>query len=359
MAANAQIESSGVVKTYPTDSGNRSTVLDGVSLAIGANEFFTLLGPSGCGKTTLLRVLAGFETPDTGTIMLDGSDITAMPANKRPVNTVFQSYALFPHMTILANVGFGPRMLGKPRRVWTEAAERMLEMVQLSSVAHRLPAQLSGGQQQRVALARALACEPRVLLLDEPLSALDLKLRKEMQFEMKRIQRESQTTFIFVTHDQNEAITMSDRIAVMSKGQVQQLGTPREIYETPSNRFVADFIGEANLIETSRLVVDGNAYDTPVGRLVASGRPHYGAVLAIRPERIAILPVSAPKGPNQVPARITRLVFVGPSADLHFDCGTTMLRAQVPIRDLEVSALREGAEVLLSLPVEHLRVLAA
>lgn len=225
------------------------TALKKLSLSIMDNEFFTLLGPSGCGKTTLLRMIAGFENVSEGAIFLYGDEIETLPPFKRPVNTVFQNYALFPHMTILDNVGFGLEMKGASRDEARRRAGAMLELVQLSQFAARKPAQLSGGQQQRVALARALAPEPKVLLLDEPLSALDLKLRKAMQVELKHLQRETGITFIFVTHDQEEALTMSDRIAVMSAGHLQQLGTAREVYERPRNMFVADFIGETNLLE--------------------------------------------------------------------------------------------------------------
>jgi spermidine/putrescine transport system ATP-binding protein len=227
------------------------TALQKISLAILDNEFFTLLGPSGCGKTTLLRMIAGFEGVTEGEIFLYGEEIEKLPPHKRPVNTVFQSYALFPHMTILENVGFGLEMLGQAKSEARKRADEMLDLVQLSQFASRKPAQLSGGQQQRVALARALDPSPKVLLLDEPLSALDLKLRKAMQIELKHIQRETGITFIFVTHDQEEALTMSDRIAVMSAGQLQQLGDPRDIYERPRNRFVADFIGDTNLLSVT------------------------------------------------------------------------------------------------------------
>ncbi|MDF1601635.1 ABC transporter ATP-binding protein [Mesorhizobium sp. YIM 152430] len=222
--------------------------LDDVSLTIPENEFFTLLGPSGCGKTTLLRMIAGFEQPTSGRIRLGGSDIADLPPNKRPVNTVFQSYALFPHMTVAQNIGFALKMLGKPKAEIEATVSEMLKLVKMEPMANRRPAQISGGQQQRVALARALAPRPRVLLLDEPLSALDLKLRKEMQVELKRLQAETGITFIFVTHDQEEALTMSDRIAVMSAGKVLQVGPPREIYNHPAERFVADFIGDTNFI---------------------------------------------------------------------------------------------------------------
>ncbi|WP_407926022.1 ABC transporter ATP-binding protein [Cochlodiniinecator piscidefendens] len=227
------------------------TALQPISLSIHDNEFFTLLGPSGCGKTTLLRMIAGFEDVTEGEIFLFGDEIKTLPPHKRPVNTVFQNYALFPHLTILQNVMFGVEMQGKPKSEAKARAGEMLELVQLSQFAHRKPSQLSGGQQQRVALARALAPQPKVLLLDEPLSALDLKLRQAMRFELKEIQRETGITFIFVTHDQEEALTMSDRIAVMSAGRLQQLGNAQDIYERPHNMFVADFIGETNLLEVS------------------------------------------------------------------------------------------------------------
>lgn len=227
------------------------TALKTISLSIYDNEFFTLLGPSGCGKTTLLRMIAGFEDVTEGAIFLYGDPIANLPPNKRPVNTVFQNYALFPQMTILDNVAFGLEMRGQSKSQARKAAGEMLELVQLSQFAARKPSQLSGGQQQRVALARALAPKPKVLLLDEPLSALDLKLRKAMQLELKHLQRETGITFIFVTHDQEEALTMSDRIAVMSAGELQQLGKARDIYERPRNMFVADFIGETNLLEVS------------------------------------------------------------------------------------------------------------
>ncbi len=225
------------------------TALEKISLSIRDNEFFTLLGPSGCGKTTLLRMIAGFEDVTEGAIFLYGDEIDDLTPYQRPVNTVFQNYALFPHMTVLENVGFGLEMRGNSKSDARKKAGEMLELVQLTEFSARKPAQLSGGQQQRVALARALAPEPKVLLLDEPLSALDLKLRKAMQIELKQIQRQTGITFIFVTHDQEEALTMSDRIAVMSAGRLQQLGPSRDIYERPRNKFVADFIGETNLLK--------------------------------------------------------------------------------------------------------------
>jgi spermidine/putrescine transport system ATP-binding protein len=225
------------------------TALDNVSLTIRENEFFTLLGPSGCGKTTLLRLIAGFEHPTSGQILLHGEDISPLPPYRRPVNTVFQNYALFPHLTVGENVGFGLQMLGRPNKEIAATVAAMLKLVRMEELKNRRVGQISGGQQQRVALARALAPRPKVLLLDEPLSALDLKLRKEMQIELKRLQHETGITFIFVTHDQEEALTMSDRLAVMNRGQVLQIGSPHDIYDRPENRFVANFIGETNFLE--------------------------------------------------------------------------------------------------------------
>ncbi|MDA7425961.1 ABC transporter ATP-binding protein [Thalassococcus lentus] len=271
------------------------TALQQISLGIRDNEFFTLLGPSGCGKTTLLRMIAGFEDVTEGGIFLFGDEIENLPPHKRPVNTVFQNYALFPHMSVLENVGFGLEMKGSSRKEAAKRAGEMLELVQLSQFAGRKPAQLSGGQQQRVALARALAPSPKVLLLDEPLSALDLKLRKAMQIELKHIQRETGITFIFVTHDQEEALTMSDRIAVMSAGELQQLGDARAIYEKPRNMFVADFIGDTNLLEVSvdkvtngraecRISGDHALSCDAVDGVDVGARVH----LSIRPERLLL-----------------------------------------------------------------------
>ena len=286
------------------------TALHGVSLAIADNEFFTLLGPSGCGKTTLLRLIAGFETITSGEIRLFGQDIAGLEPNKRPVNTVFQAYALFPHMSVIDNVAFGLKMQGVDLSTRRARAGRMLEMVHLSQFADRLPAQLSGGQQQRVALARALAPAPKVLLLDEPLSALDLKLRQAMRVELKQLQEDTGITFIFVTHDQEEALTMSDRIAVMSNGRVQQIGTARDIYEAPVNRFVADFIGETNILQVDvESVSEGRATVTLPGGLrltcpSATATPGRHA-LSIRPERVTI----APTGDLQ--ATVERVVYLG------------------------------------------------
>lgn len=268
--------------------------LDEVSFSIRANEFFTLLGPSGCGKTTLLRMIAGFESPDAGSITLFGQAIDTLPPHRRRVNTVFQSYALFPHMTLAQNIAFGLESLGWEKRRRAARVAEMLEMVHMTPFAARRPDQLSGGQRQRIALARALAPEPEVLLLDEPLSALDLKLRQAMRDELRRIQRGTGITFVFVTHDQEEALDMSDRIAVMGEGRVQQIGAPGEIYEEPGNRFVADFIGETNFLDAEVIEVMGDRarVRAPFGlELVAGQKGVAGpgpATISIRPEKIAV-----------------------------------------------------------------------
>ncbi len=265
--SQSAIEAKRVTKEFRGAGQDAVRALDDVSVTIRENEFFTLLGPSGCGKTTLLRLIAGFDFPTEGEILLYGHDIAPLPPFKRPVNTVFQNYALFPHMTVAQNIGFGLEMLRKPRAEIDARVAEMLRLVRMEELAKRKTSQISGGQQQRVALARALAPAPKVLLLDEPLSALDFKLRKEMQIELKRLQLETGITFIFVTHDQEEALTMSDRIAVMSKGKILQIGSPREIYDHPSERFVANFIGETNFLQG-----DGAERQRTRGQGQAAGR---------------------------------------------------------------------------------------
>jgi spermidine/putrescine transport system ATP-binding protein len=276
--------------------------LERVNLTVAEDEFFTLLGPSGCGKTTLLRLLAGFESPTEGEIFLFGEPLADKPPHKRPINTVFQHYALFPHMTVAQNVAFGLEMLGQGAAEVKRTVARSLELVQMTDFAARKPAQLSGGQQQRVALARALAPRPKVLLLDEPLSALDLKLRHAMRGELKALQRETGVTFVFVTHDQEEALTMSDRIAVMASGRVQQVGTPTEIYEKPVNRFVADFVGRTNFL-TGTVVAsrEGEAVVALLGRRIrvaGARRPGARVTLVVRPEKIALHPLSTEVAPD-------------------------------------------------------------
>jgi spermidine/putrescine transport system ATP-binding protein len=314
------IDVRGVSKVFQGSGQAEVRALDDVSVGIGENEFFTLLGPSGCGKTTLLRLIAGFDFPTDGQILLYGSDIAALPPFKRPVNTVFQNYALFPHMTVAQNIGFGLEMLGRGRSEIDARVSEMLTLVRMEELRDRRTSQISGGQQQRVALARALAPKPKVLLLDEPLSALDYKLRKDMQIELKRMQLETGITFIFVTHDQEEALTMSDRIAVMSKGNILQIGSPREIYDSPSNRFVANFIGETNLLSgTIGKLLKGSASVTLAGghRMMASlPENFYGsgaATIVVRPEHAKISKVGKTAHLTGV---LEHVVFFG--TDTHF-----------------------------------------
>ncbi len=329
--------------------------LSDVSFDIADNEFFTLLGPSGCGKTTLLRMIAGFEATSAGTIHLYGDEIEDLPPDRRPVNTVFQNYALFPHMTVTENIGFGLQMLGWAAGDVTARVAEMVEMVRLGQFVHRRPSQLSGGQQQRVALARAMAPRPKVLLLDEPLSALDLKLRQEMRSELKRLQQETGITFIFVTHDQEEALSMSDRIAVMSAGRVQQIGAPQEIYRDPANRFVADFIGDTNLLDavveavgdgmlTCRLP-DGEVLHAP--RNGAGIRPGTAGTLSIRPESVVLSP--------EAPAGESLKGVLGPATYLGTDTQYT-----VALGDrLTLTARAQNTEAGAALPAPGAPVYAA
>jgi spermidine/putrescine transport system ATP-binding protein len=310
LTAGPAVEAQHVVKRFG-QGPSEVRALDDVSVTVARGEFFTLLGPSGCGKTTLLRCIAGFETPTEGRILLSGQDITHEPPNRRRVNTVFQSYALFPHLTVAQNVSFGLEMMGKPRAEVTRTTEEMLALVKLDHLAARRPDALSGGQQQRVALARALAPRPEVLLLDEPLSALDLKLRKEMQSELKRLQHETGITFVFVTHDQEEALTMSDRIGVMSAGKLLQVGPPREIYNRPLNRFVADFIGETNFLPAR---AQGGVLRLASGELLGEGSGQGPVTVAIRPEQLRL---TSPEEPGAIAAQVEGATYLGTDSHLH------------------------------------------
>jgi spermidine/putrescine transport system ATP-binding protein len=330
--------------------GTAVTALHEVAFSIAEGEFFTLLGPSGCGKTTLLRLIAGFEPPSGGALVLDGRDVAHLPPNKRPVNTVFQNYALFPHMTVAENVGFALGAQGRPRAEIAETVARMLALVQLDHLAHRKSGELSGGQQQRVALARALAPKPRILLLDEPLSALDMKLRKEMQVELKRLQQETGLTFIFVTHDQEEALTMSDRIAVMSGGRIQQIASPRELYDHPANSFVAGFIGESNFLdarcEGGKLFVQGAE--------LAVDHADGPVTLMVRPEHVVL---GAGDGLT-LQAKVESLVYFGTDTHVHLalpDGAKLVARVQNALRGGAPCA--EGQTLTISLPADALRLL--
>jgi len=292
---SASIEIDGVSKVY--DGGVRA--VDAVAMDIKQGEFFSLLGPSGCGKTTTLRMIAGFDTPSGGAIRIDGADITHVPAHKRDMAMVFQSYALFPHRTVAENVAFGLRMRGLDKATIAAKVKAALALVELSGMEDRRPAQLSGGQQQRVALARAIVIEPRVLLCDEPLGALDKKLRQQMQFELKQLQKSLGLTLVFVTHDQEEALAMSDRIAVMNRGRVEQVGTPLEIYDQPATRFVADFIGDTNIFGGERVAAGLAAGNGLVLTLPTSALPEATGTIsvALRPEKIRLATGSNASGP--------------------------------------------------------------
>ena len=334
--------------------------LDDVSVTIRQNEFFTLLGPSGCGKTTLLRLIAGFDHPTRGTIRLQGADISHLPPYQRSVNTVFQSYALFPHMTVAQNIGFGLEMLGKPKAEVSETVTAMLKLVRMEELRDRRTDQISGGQQQRVALARALAPRPKVLLLDEPLSALDYKLRKEMQIELKRLQHETGITFIFVTHDQEEALTMSDRIAVMSQGRILQVGSPRQIYDHPAERFVADFIGDTNFLTAEVVSTEGRravlrlASGRETGADLPEGMQASGKVTAaVRPEHTTLTAEDGDLG-----GTLENIVYFGTDTHYHVrlaDGAAFVVRNQT-LRD-SAEAFRAGQQVGIQLKADAIQVL--
>ena len=339
------LEIRGARREFVTPEGGRIAALDGVDLDVGAKEFVTLLGPSGCGKTTLLRAISGFETLDGGTIRLGGADLTALPPFRRPLNTVFQSYALFGHMTVARNVGYALEVSGVPKRQREAEVAEALDKVGLSGMGARRPGQLSGGQRQRVALARAIVAKPRLLLLDEPLSALDRNLRQQMQIELKTLQDRLGIAFVFVTHDQEEALTMSDRIVVMRAGRIEQIGAPRDIYRRPRNRFVAEFIGETNLFPVTVDRVEGG---TALARtaeglellLPASGRKPGEAITAIlRPTDFTL----ADKG---IPGTVRSAVYLG--SDLHLFVAPTAGGPEIRVTARDGQAAETGASVHLA-----------
>jgi ABC-type Fe3+/spermidine/putrescine transport system ATPase subunit len=317
--ASAEVTLRGLSKRF-----DDVVAVDSVDLHVSEGEFLSLLGPSGCGKTTTLRLIAGFEQPDEGSILIGGEDVSRLPPYRRDVNTVFQSYALFPHLKVLDNVAYGLKQRGFPKDQRHERARAMLELVRLPDIEARKPRQLSGGQQQRVALARALVMEPKVLLLDEPLGALDLKVRRQLQIELKRIQETVGVTFVYVTHDQEEALAMSDRVAVMSAGRIEQIGTPGEIYDTPASPFVADFIGETNFIKRD------------------------GGTIAVRPERVQLRPEDGAGGAGGIAGEVVTTMVIGPAVQclVRGDDGQEVLvRQQRGGGESPLEAVRAGERV--------------
>jgi spermidine/putrescine transport system ATP-binding protein len=363
----AAIELVGVAKRFHSRRGAVLAV-ERVDLAIGEGEFFSLLGPSGCGKTTTLRMIGGFEEPTEGSILLHGTDVVGVPPNRRDVNMVFQSYALFPHMSVYDNVAFGLERKSVPRAETRRRVAEMLELVELEGKSERRPRELSGGQQQRVALARALVNRPRALLLDEPLAALDLKLRQAMQLELKRIQREVGITFVFVTHDQNEALTLSDRLVVMNAGRVEQLGSPREVYERPRTRFVAGFIGTSNLmtgrvreLDGSTAVLEAGPGESLIVPDASSCCSGVGASLdlTVRPEKIVMSLQAPTPGWCALRGRVDEVVYLGTSTQYAV---TTRIGAELSVFVQNASdasdVAQRGAEVWLSWRPDHSLALA-
>ncbi len=340
-----------------------ATAVDDISLEIRAGEFFSLLGPSGCGKTTTLRMVAGFEPPTSGKILLDGVDVGSWAPNRRNVNTVFQSYALFPFLNVAENVAFGLKYKSLPKPERDRRVAEALELVQLSGLEKRRPNQLSGGQQQRVALARALVLRPAVLLLDEPLGALDAKLRRGLQVELGALQKQVGITFLYVTHDQEEALTMSDRLAVMNSGRIVQLGTPADVYNEPADAYVADFLGVSNLMDAQvdpgpgrqgccRLRVGEFLLEAEAGTLDATGL----VKLAIRPERVH-LHAYEDAGPNRVPAMVERVVFIGSTTHIHVRLPTGEALQALVRNDGSTLPYSQGTAIMVALPADALRVL--
>jgi len=328
--------------------------VSGIDLDIPAGQFYSLLGSSGCGKTTTLRMIAGFEKPDSGRIELDGRDVAADPPHRRPVNTVFQTYALFPFMTVWENVAFGLKYQKASRGETTHRVGEALELVRMGSFAKRKPAQLSGGQQQRVALARALVLRPRVLLLDEPLGALDAKLRKQLQLELRAMQREIGITFVYVTHDQEEALTMSDQIAVLAEGRVEQVGPPQEIYSAPATTFVAGFLGAANIFDADVLEAAGGsascaALGTRLIAVVDETQAPGAAAIVIRPERISLQDPADPigEGSNAIRGTVKHVVYLGNCTQVHVEVGAPEeLVVEVPNRSGPQSVTHEPGQLV-------------
>lgn len=359
--ARPAVELKALVKTF-----GAVVAVDGIDLTVYEGEFLSLLGPSGCGKTTTLNLIAGFVEPTRGRVLIDGEDVTGRPAYQRDLGMVFQNYALFPHMTVFDNIAFGLRTRGVPRREIERRVSEALALVRLEGREGAWPSQLSGGMQQRVALARALVFKPRVLLLDEPLAALDKKLREEMRWELREIQRAVGITTIFVTHDQQEALSLSDRIAVMERGRIEQTGTPREIYERPATRFVADFIGGSNVLPVRVVAAREGEAEVEllgVGRLLVRGAgagripaPGSDVELLIRPERVALVAPTS-REPNTFPGRVVRVTYLGSQTEVRVEVGSgrrillTLDEHRSPV------PLTEGGEVRVYLPEDAFLVL--
>ena len=338
--------------------------VDRLSLTVRRGEFYSLLGPSGCGKTTTLRLIAGFETPDNGRISLAGADITSLPPNKRRVNTVFQHYALFPHLTVEGNVGYGLRHEGLSKSVMAARVEQALATVRLEELRARYPRELSGGQRQRVALARALIKEPTVLLLDEPLAALDMKLRKAMQQELKKLQERVGITFVYVTHDQQEALALSDRIAVMNEGRLLQEGTPQQIYERPVSRFVADFIGQTNFLEgtVEQFAGERLVRELHTGVLLrcsfdAAAAPGSTVTVTVRPEAIEPVAPGSPEPANVVSGHVSSVTYLGDVVQYTVAVGPTELMVQRQTSDSAVAHWSAGSAVTLGWSMQAALVL--
>jgi spermidine/putrescine transport system ATP-binding protein len=356
--AGGEIELKGLTKRF-----EEALAVNAIDVSIQAGEFFSLLGPSGCGKTTTLRMIAGFERPTSGQIVLDRVDVAQVPPHRRNVHTVFQSYALFPHQNVFDNIAFGLRRRKVPADEVRRRVAEAIELVELSGLDKRRPNQLSGGQQQRVALARALVLRPAALLLDEPLGALDAKIRKQLRVELKALQEEVGITFVFVTHDQEEALSMSDRIAVMNGGRIEQLGTPPEVYEDPATVFVADFLGVSNLTSAEAVSSDGRECTVRMGEFTLRAgcgdvNAHGAVKIVARPERVELLPFDAHGRDNTVPGMVERTVYVGSTVQV-----IVRLANGQPIQVAVTNAgtandYRQGKPVLVRVAPEALRVLA-
>jgi len=356
MEDNPAIDIADISKLF-----GKTKALDNVSLTIAQGEFFSLLGPSGCGKTTLLRVIAGLDSPDEGAIRIDGQDMSDIPAHRRPVNTVFQSYALFPHLNVYDNVAFGLRMKNVEREQVEQRVEQVMTMVEIRKLADRKPNQLSGGQKQRVALARAIVNKPKVLLLDEPLAALDLKLRRQLQIELLNLQKDLGITFVYVTHDQEESLVLSNRIAVMSEGRIEQIGDACELYDKPKTRFTSRFLGTCSLLDAAvkdRIEEDILA-ETAVGmlRIATSNDRRRRVTLAIRPEKVQLRSGMYSNGENEFRARIEQMIYKGSETQYDLIVGAQRIQAIVMNNHTAAGKFSVGQQVNVYFPPEALILL--